>query len=164
MNWEEACADPVLRDLPYKIELNKYGYIIMSPPPSNEHGEYQVRISYRLLRSMETLSISGKVTSECSIDTADGTKVADVAWCSSKTYMLREIGRTYKMAPEVCVEIRSPSNSKREMEEKKDLYFEAGAKEFWLCDKDGRMAFFDHEEGELKASKLFPTFPHVIET
>jgi hypothetical protein len=31
MEWIEVLADPVLRDLPYKIELNEYGKIVMSP-------------------------------------------------------------------------------------------------------------------------------------
>lgn len=31
MNWEEVCADPVLKNLPYKIELNKWGNIVMTP-------------------------------------------------------------------------------------------------------------------------------------
>ena len=31
-------------------------------------------------------------------------------------------------APEICVEVLSPSNSKPEMEEKRALYFEAGGK------------------------------------
>jgi hypothetical protein len=42
MNWQEACADPSLTDLPYKIELNQWGQTIMSPadyqhwdPPNN---------------------------------------------------------------------------------------------------------------------------------
>lgn len=31
MNWQEVCADPDLRDLPYKIELNERGQILMTP-------------------------------------------------------------------------------------------------------------------------------------
>ena len=31
MNWQEVCADPHLRDLPYKIELNERGQILMTP-------------------------------------------------------------------------------------------------------------------------------------
>lgn len=34
-----------------------------------------------------------------------------------------------------------PSNSRGEIEEKKQLYFDAGAKEFWLCGEDGTMTF-----------------------
>jgi len=31
VHWQEICADPNVQDLPYKIELNKSGYIIMTP-------------------------------------------------------------------------------------------------------------------------------------
>ena len=42
--WEQLCADPSLRDLPYKIETNRLNKIIMSPA-SNWHGGLQAEIS-----------------------------------------------------------------------------------------------------------------------
>ena len=36
-------------------------------------------------------------------------------------------------APEICIEVLSLSNSPAEMNEKRDLYFEAGAHEVWIC-------------------------------
>ena len=36
MTWEEVLADRSLQDLPYKIELNKWGNIEMSPA-KNRH-------------------------------------------------------------------------------------------------------------------------------
>jgi Uma2 family endonuclease len=47
--------------------------------------------------------------------------------------------------PEICVEILSPSNSVEEMVEKCALYFEAGAKEVWLCGMDGEITFYAPE-------------------
>ncbi len=38
MTWADVMANPYLQDLPFKIELNKWGRIEMSPA-SNEHGE-----------------------------------------------------------------------------------------------------------------------------
>ena len=65
-------------------------------------------------------------------------------------------------APEICVEVISPSNTASEIEEKKQLYFEAGAKEVWLCDDDGTMRFF--LPGSLvPASLLCPDFPVRID-
>ena len=40
------------------------------------------------------------------------------------------------------MEILSPSNSMEEMAEKRALYFEAGAREVWLCELDGRLSFY----------------------
>ena len=48
----------------------------------------------------------------------------------------------FEIAPEICVEVPSPDNTTGEMEEKKTLYFEAGAEEFWICDLEGKMSFF----------------------
>lgn len=31
MKWQEVCEDKALQDLPYKIELNRWGQIVMSP-------------------------------------------------------------------------------------------------------------------------------------
>ncbi len=64
--------------------------------------------------------------------------------------------------PEVVVEIESPSNTAAELEEKGQLYFKVGAREFWLCDEDGNMRFFS-PEGELKRSEIFGEFPAHID-
>lgn len=151
MNWEEVCNDPSLQDLPYKIELNRHGQIVMSPA-SNWHGALQVRISSQLL------GLGGEVITECSIETSDSTKVADVAWLSPE--FVEEFGMTtpYLKAPEICVEILFPSNSEEEMVEKRALYFEAGAREVWECDQDGVMTFYRNLE-MIEQSELAPEFP-----
>lgn len=73
MNWEEVCGNPRLRDLPYKIELNEYGKILMSPQKLY-HCIFQGKI-INLLRQLEQ---TGEVFPECAIYTTKGTKVADV--------------------------------------------------------------------------------------
>jgi Uma2 family endonuclease len=60
-------------------------------------------------------------------------------------------------APEICVEVLSPSNSKPEMEEKRALYFGAGAREVWICGLDGKMEFYTADLSA--ASRLCPMFP-----
>ena len=65
-------------------------------------------------------------------------------------------------SPEIVVEVKSPSNTVREMGRKKRLYFEAGAKEVWFCDKQGAMRFFN-PQGELERSELFREFPGRID-
>src|SRR6266487_3695810 len=76
MTWAEICEDPVLRDLPYNIESNRWGRSVMSPPPDFWHGNYQTEIALLLKRLMPT----GHVVSECPIETSDGVKGADVVW------------------------------------------------------------------------------------
>ena len=102
------------------------------------------------------------VITECAIETAENTKVADVAWVSRERR--RRIRREvfYASAPEICVEILSMSNGPEEMRNKRRLYLEAGAVEFWLCDEKGNLSFFS-TEGPLQRSVLCPEFPPRVE-
>lgn len=157
MNWQEVCEHPSLRDLPFKIELDEYGRIIMSPVKLL-HSALQGEIEF-LLRC---LLKSGKALPECAIKTSKGTKVADVAWVSSDLWAKIKDEADAPTAPEICVEVISNSNSKKEMLEKRQLYFEAGAKEVWMCNENGEMTFFDVEQ-ELKHSGLVPDFPEKLD-
>ena len=47
------------------------------------------------------------------------------------------------------------------MEEKKQLYLSAGAMEFWVCNEEGEVKFFD-ARGPLGNSNLVPSFPNKI--
>lgn len=155
MTWNEVLADKSLHDLPYKIELNEYGQIVMSPA-KNWHGSYQSKISSRIERILK-----GTALVECSIDTTLGVKVADVAWLSDAFFKQYQYETPYPVAPEICVEVISPSNSARQIREKIDLYLAKGAKEVWTCNESGEMTFYDHT-GEMKKSKLAPKFPPLL--
>ena len=157
MNWQEVCEHPSLKDLPFKIELDEWGRIIMSPVKLY-HSMLQSEIEF-LLRS---LLKGGKPLPECAIKTSKGTKVADVAWVSNSTWTKIKMEADASIAPEICIEVISSSNSKKEMLEKRTLYFEAGAKEVWLCDENGVMQFFNAEK-ELTRSLLVPDFPEKVD-
>lgn len=156
MNWSDVLADPSLQDLPYKIELNQYGAIVMTPA-SNRHGHLQVEVAYLL----KTLRPEGRTLTECSVDSSNGVKVADVAWLSALFVETHGEATPYELAPELCVEILSPSNSRGEMAEKMQLYFGRGAHEVWLCSEKGDLEFHA-PDGQSEASRLFPEFPQSI--
>ena len=63
---------------------------------------------------------------------------------------------------EICIEIKSSSNTQEEMKFKKELYFKAGAEEFWLCNESGEMSFFN-SDGQITNSAIVPNFPASIE-
>lgn len=75
MNWAQVIQDPSLTDLPYKIELNEWGNIEMSPA-TNRHNMLQSKI----LLKLKELIAEGDVFVECSVLTAKNVKVADVVW------------------------------------------------------------------------------------
>jgi hypothetical protein len=78
MEWSEVINNPLLQNLPFKIELNKFGQVLMSPA-SNQHGRLQGRLAGILMNKLP----GGEVITECSIQTGDGVKVADVAYDST---------------------------------------------------------------------------------
>lgn len=156
MQWEDALADATLADLPYKIEMNEWGKLEMSPA-SNFHRALQAEILI-LLRS---LSQTGKSYPEISIETAKNVKVADVIWASHEFLASHGLQTPYRVAPEICVEVASPSNSEEELTIKKDLYLDKGAVEVWICSETGHLRFFGRT-GQLDNSRLFPEFPQEI--
>ena len=156
MTWVEACLDRSLQNLPYKVELNRQGKVVMSPT-RNKHGYYQAEIAY-LLRM---LLPHGQVLTECGVDTPEGTFVADATWASRERFAVIENEFSFSIAPEICVEIWSPSNTAEEIQEKRKLYHLKGAVEFWYCDEHGRITFYD-QAGRLTRSTLCPDFPELI--
>lgn len=150
MTWEEIVSSPYLQDLPFKIETNRFGQILMSPA-SNKQGITQFDVGRKIDRKKRT----GTVITECSIETSDGVKVADVAWASDQ--FIAEFGDVtpYPKAPEICVEVVSPSNSKAEIEYKIELYLAKGAQEVWVVNNKKEVAIYSHT-GKLKKSKLVP--------
>lgn len=158
--WDEIGRDPMLRNWPGKVETDRYGRPIMMCYAEFSHGGKQAD----LVTLLHAHAPAGRVNVECPISTSEGIKVADVAWVSKKR-LLQIGGRTaLKAAPEICVEVISPSNKRGEIEEKRRLYFEAGAKEVWICDRRGRMHFFLKADPETNAgaSTLCPGMPTVI--
>lgn len=157
MNWQEVCENQSLHNLPFKIELNAIGKILMSPVKVY-HSVLQGEIA-ALLRSHRN---DGKILSECAIHTRLGTKVADVAWVSKERYQIIKAETECSIAPELCIEVISSSNSNSEIELKKTLYFNKGAQEVWLCNKNGHIEFFKAEQ-QIEKSKLFPLFSTEID-
>lgn len=137
MKWQDVLADKTLQDLPYKIELNQYGKIEMSPA-SFIHSLLQGEIAKRLGNQLQ-----GRVFTELAIQTSMGVRVPDVSW-GSNDYVQQHIKEVFASnAPEICVEIISPSNSQEEMQDKIRLFIEAGAKEAWLVTEEGDVSYYN---------------------
>ena len=51
MEWAEVLNNPFLQNLPFKIELNRFGKILM-PPASNQHGRIQGRMTANLINQL----------------------------------------------------------------------------------------------------------------
>ena len=146
MQWSEVIENPYFKNLPFKIELNRYGKVEMTPA-SNKHGRLQSLIGTLLERKLK----KGEALTECSMQTTDGVKVADVAWCSKAFIKQYGYQTPYSHAPELCVEVVSPSNSKEEMTNKVQLYLQAGAEEVWIVWENGVVDYYG-KTGKLEQS------------
>jgi len=152
--WKEILVDPELDqyDDNYCIETDADGHVIMSPRPPNSHN----RKAYVIARMLEE-RLGGCASTETRILTEAGVKAADAIWLSiNRRDELQE--DVFVQAPEICIEVLSPSNTRAEVEQKRALYLAAGAREVWVCDRSSEMSFFD-STGQLERSKLCPNFP-----
>lgn len=157
MQWRDLINDPAFRDRPFDVETTERGQIIVTPVSDN-HAYFCGEIAY-LLR---TLLPYGVAQTETPLTTRAGTKSPDVTWCSRRIHEMRRNKVESPLAPEICVEVLSPSNSPGEIEEKITLYFEQGAQEVWICDTEGKLSFYASGK-PVEHSDCIPTFPKEIQ-
>lgn len=145
--YRALCDDPLYANLPGKIELDVWGRMVMTPP-SYYHGVIQGRLCQRLA------VLGGETSGETPIATAMGLFVADAAWASAK-FIRAHGGETPLMwAPEICIEVVSPSNSAKEVEEKRIAYLAAGAEEVWVFYLQSKRCEFHGRQGALERSRF----------
>lgn len=153
MKWEQLCDDTSLENIPYRVELSRHGRLVMSP-----HRSYHSIFQSRVIRLLNQLLPEGEAMPECPIQASDAVVVADVAWASPEKVKRNFDLPTWAESPEIVVEVLSPSNLDEEINKKREAVFAQGAKEFWTCDKQGKLQFFD-SKGKIENSRLAPDFP-----
>jgi Uma2 family endonuclease len=106
LRWHEALGHPQLQDLPFKIETNARGQLVLSPHKP-EHSFAQYRIG-RLIEEHLDEHAAGRIGMAFAVVTADGTKVPDVVWISSdRAARIPDDAEASPVAPERCVEVLS---------------------------------------------------------
>lgn len=61
----------------------------------------------------------------------------------------------YPKAPEICVEVVSPRNTKAEIKHKVELYLAKGALEVWVVSSNKEISFYTNA-GQIPKSKVVP--------
>src|ERR1700730_17824439 len=112
--WHDLLRDTDLARLPYRIETDRHGHILMRPPPAPAHGDQQSEIVYLL----KTLLPHGRLVTDCPLSTSHCVKAIDVAWLVPERHQEVRSATCLVRAPEICVEVLSPSNTSEEMTEK----------------------------------------------
>lgn len=112
------------------------GSVVSEPQPSFGHGTTAARVVHLLMRFVEEHGL-GTVLGEAGFvlerdpDTVRGPDVSFVSVESMKSYR----GQTFfEGAPDLAVEVISPSNSRKRVAEKTGGYLAAGARLVWNVD------------------------------
>ena len=116
-------------------EMDQYGELILAPRPTNRH---QI-IATETARQLHA-QLGGTAAASIAVNTRIGVRVPDVCWAAAPETMLEDPA---PRAPEICVEVASPSNTEKWLLEKAAAYLDAGAKEVILIELDGRIRYFD---------------------
>ena len=143
--YRALCDDPCFANVPGKIELDTWGRMVMSPA-SSDHTALQVDLASKLK------TLGGRAFVDVSLLTPAGVLVPDVAWASAEFIRAHGFETPYTRAMEICVEVVSPSNSRKQMREKIDAYLTAGAEEVWLVYPTSKRCEFYGKGGSLPRS------------
>lgn len=143
--WQSLIEDETLADLEGRVELDAYGEIALTPPPSFVHQ----RIAFELAKQIET-QLGGHAIVECPV-LVDGVLVADAAWLSGDR--ATEMTSPAAERPEIVVEVSSPRNTKKGLRSKAARFLSHGVQEVVLVELDGVIVFVT-ARGEGAASQF----------
>jgi Uma2 family endonuclease len=143
--YRALCEDPGYSNVPGKIELDLWGRMVMTPA-SFYHGVIQSRLCQILA------TLGGQAAVEAPVVTPMGLFVADVAWASVGFMTAHRAETPLTRAPEICIEVVSPSNSVKELREKTEAYWAAGAEEVWIVYEQSKRCEFHGRQGVMRRS------------
>lgn len=117
------------------------GEVVAVTAPGWEHGEIQLNIGSLLKQFLKQNPI-GRVATESGTITERGPDTVrgpDVSYYSKDRLPLdQRVVKYHDQPPDLCVEVVSPSNTKRQLREKIREYFFAGVRMVWVVDPEDR--------------------------
>ena len=134
MTIEEYASLPELED-GYTCELVR-GVVVREPDPAWSHRLLQFKLGKRLDAWIEQAG-QGEVGLEgdCILsENPDTVRIPDVAVLLRRRSTDNEPGGWVRGAPDIAIEVLSPSNTPRQMRERMDDYFGAGTLRVWIVD------------------------------
>ncbi len=147
--------DARFRDFAGKIEINEYGDLLVNAA-SRIHVVVQKRLGSFLERQL-----GGEAITEMPVEVAlPGTKavklrVPDISWSSQPGFFdgPPEV-KVLRRPAELCIEIKSDSNTLKDLRDKRDELLAAGAKEVWFVFPERRRVEFYGPEGLHRKSEF----------
>lgn len=134
MTLEEFLALPETNRI---VELIN-GEMIMSPPPSDVH-QAVIGSLHFFIRGLIEGGILRFAPTGIRFDD-ENLPEPDIFWISPENAIckLGEDGRYWEGAPDLIIEILSPSTAVKDKREKFQLYQKYGVKEYWIVDPEAR--------------------------
>ncbi len=168
MTIEEFEQLPDLDDYPYELVR---GWLVREPPPMELHGSLQARLGSFVLAFVERENL-GLVVTETHYVLREDPRIVrcpDVAFVARARLEGDDPQDTHfrRGAPDLAVEILSPSNRRAEVVEKVAEYLVAGARAVWVVDprkhsvtvhRPGADSRVYRAEDELDGGEVLPGF------
>ena len=133
MTFEEFAQLPEPKGFRYELH---HGELVEVTFPKMKHA----RVQQRLLVLLQKAGGAGVATLELGFLTAPELdyRRADVAYVSRERWAAMTDDDFFRGAPDVVIEVLSPSNTASEMRDKRKLCLAHGATEFWVVDPEQR--------------------------
>ena len=124
-----------------RIEYSGDGTLIITPPTDPETGKRTSRIVHTLVEWAKKTGIGSVVGPDAGFRFRDGSRRSpDAAWFNEARWQeTRELSRRFPVfAPEFVIELRSPEDRMRLLQEKMLEYIDNGVQLAWLIDPSER--------------------------
>lgn len=144
-------ADELLRtDIPDKhVELVR-GVLVVREPPGYRHGDVTARITKALMDVVDAKGLGRVLAAETGFKISadpDTVRAPDVAFVSSVRLPDAEFLGYLALAPDLVVEVLSPSDRPGETLAKVGDWLNAGSRLVWVVDPDRRVARVYRQDG-----------------
>ena len=143
----------------FKLELH-HGEVVKVPPPKKRHSAVRTRLNRALL------SMLGDV---CYVQTEFPFKVgehdawvADLGVTAASRWAAVPDDSWFSGAPEIVIEVLSPSNTASEMYDRERTCFEGGCREFWVVDPDARQVYVTSPDGPRRTCRSGEQVPIAL--
>ena len=143
----------------FRQEL-RHGELFELPPPRPKHYDIQLRLRDFIFAVAGPAAIVG---TEFGFKPREQFEfwIADVAYTTRERWKNCLATAGFFGAPELVIEVLSPSNSVREMRERRTICLENGSQEFWVVDEESRSVevfYRDRKPVEYKSGEHIPLF------
>ena len=132
------------------------GELFMSPSPKRAHQRNQSKLGSRMSFFAEKNDLGEVYFAPFDVVLSEHDTVQPDLLFVSKDRLHIITADNVQGAPDLVVEIRSPSTARQDWTTKRDLYERQGVKEYWLVDPEAAtIAVLRLDDGELKVVSLY---------